>query len=63
MKQNIKLKGRLRYYMYTPLYVTILLLFLNILIYFEDKRAGVIVTIFVVIYFIFIFTTNIFNFY
>lgn len=61
MKQNIKLKGRLRYYMYTPLYVTILLLFLNILIYFEDKRAGVIVTIFVVIYFIFIFTTYIWN--
>jgi c-di-AMP phosphodiesterase-like protein len=34
---------------------------LNILIYFEDKRAGVIVTIFVVIYFIFIFTTYIWN--
>ena len=61
MKQNLKLKGRLRYYMYTPLYVTILLLFLNILIYFEDKRAGIIVTIFVVIYFIFIFTTYIWN--
>ena len=61
MKQNIKLKGRLRYYMYTPLYVTILLLFLNILIYFEDKRAGVIVTIFFFFYFILIFTTYICN--
>lgn len=61
MKQNLKFKGKMRYYVYMPLYVTALLLFLNILIYFEDKRAGIIVTAFVVIYFIFILTIYVFH--
>lgn len=61
MKQNLKFKGMMRYYVNMPLYVTALLLFLNILIYFEDKRAGIIVTIFVIIYFTFILTVYVFN--
>lgn len=52
MKKNIKLKGHLKNYMYWPLMLTILLVFLNIPMYFWDKRAAGSVTIFLVIYFI-----------
>lgn len=51
MKQNLKLKGRLRNYLYLPLYLTILLVLLNIPIYFFDKRAGAMVTAFLLVYF------------
>ena len=52
MKQNLKLKGRLRNYLYLPLYLTILLVLLNIPIYFFDKRAGGMVTAFLLVYFV-----------
>lgn len=52
MKQNLKLKGRLRNYLYLPLYLTILLVLLNIPIYFFDKRAGGMVTVFLLVYFV-----------
>ncbi len=52
MKQNLKLKGRLRNYLYLPLYLTILLVLLNIPIYFFDKRAGAMVTAFLLVYFV-----------
>lgn len=61
MKQNLKFKGMLRYYLYMPLYVTVIFLFLNVLIYFEDKRAGFITTVFIIIYFIFIMATYVWN--
>lgn len=52
MKQKLKLKGRLRNYLYSPLYLTILLLILNIPIYFVNREAGVMVSGFLAIYFI-----------
>ncbi len=52
MKRNLKLKGRLRNYLYLPLYLTILLVLLNIPIYFFDKRAGAMVTAFLLVYFV-----------
>ena len=52
MKQNIKLKGRLRNYMYWPLFLTILLALLNIPIYMINTKSGFVVTGFTLIYFI-----------
>lgn len=52
MKQKLKLKGRLKNYLYSPLYLTILLLILNIPIYFVNREAGAVVSGFLAIYFI-----------
>lgn len=39
-KSHIKLKGKLRRYLYWPLYLTILLVIMNIVMYTEDVRMG-----------------------
>ncbi len=57
MKHNLKLKGRLRSYLNSPMYLTALLFCLNIPIYFDSIRAGTIVTGFLVIYFLCVFTS------
>ncbi len=52
MKSKIKLKGRLRSYMYWPLLLTILLAIMNVPIYFLDVKLGAVFSGFVVLYFI-----------
>lgn len=53
MKSNkIKLKGKLRTYFYLPLILTIFLVMINITIYAEDVRYGVMFSGFVVLYFL-----------
>ena len=52
MKNNIKFKGRLRYYMYGPMFLTIILLFMNIPMYLYELQAGLITSAFTVVYFI-----------
>ena len=52
MKKNIKLKGNLKNYMYWPLMLTILLVLMNIPLYWVSKEAGAMVSLFIVIYFI-----------
>lgn len=52
MKNNIKFKGRLRYYMYGPMLLTIILLFMNIPMYLYELQAGLITSAFTVVYFI-----------
>ncbi len=61
MEQNLKLKGRLRNYLYLPLYLTILLVLLNIPVYLTDRRAGAMVTFFSAIYFVCVFTVFLHN--
>lgn len=51
MKRNIKFKGRLRNYMYSPILLTILLVFINIPMYFYHLEAGLAVSAFVLVYF------------
>ena len=51
MKRSIKFKGRLRNYMYSPIVLTILLVCMNIPLYFYQIEAGLAVSAFVVIYF------------
>lgn len=50
-KKRIKLKGRLRIYMQTSLYLGLLLLLVDVGIYFLDVRAGFLLTCFLVLYF------------
>ena len=54
-KQNVKLKGKLRNYMLWPLLLTILLVIMNIPIYFMDVKAAGMVSGFVAVYFLVVF--------
>lgn len=54
MKKNIRLKGNLKNYMYWPLILTILLVVMNIPLYFVSREDGIMVSIFIVIYFVFV---------
>ena len=60
-KKRIRLKGRLRIYMQTSLYLGILLLVVNIGIYFLDYRAGLLLTCFLALYFILILLLMFYN--
>ena len=49
-KRKMRLKGQLRMYMHWPLIMTVLLIAMNIWMYMIDKRAGLIMSIFIIIY-------------
>ena len=49
-KRKMRLKGQLRMYMHWPLIMTVLLIAMNILMYMIDKRAGLIMSVFIIIY-------------
>lgn len=51
MKNSIKLKGRMKSYLQSSLYLGFLLMAVNVLIYFIDYRAGVVLSGFIVFYF------------
>ncbi len=51
MKNSIKLKGRLKKYLQTSVYLGILLIIVNLGIYLIDYRAGLVLTCFVIFYF------------
>lgn len=48
--KNMRLKGQLKMYMQWPLIMTILLLAMNIWMYMTDQKAGLTMTVFVIIY-------------
>ena len=48
--KNMRLKGQQRMYMQWPLIMTILLLAMNIWMYMTDQKAGLTMTVFVIIY-------------
>lgn len=50
MKKKMKLRGQLRLYVRWPLYLTILLIAMNICVYFISQDAGLLVTLFVAVY-------------
>ena len=52
MKSKIKLKGRLKSYMFWPLILTILLAVINVPAYLIDVRLGALYSVFVVLYFL-----------
>ena len=51
-KTNIRLKGKLRRYLNWPLYLTILLIIMNAIIYGQNVQLGAEFTCFVLIYFV-----------
>jgi cyclic-di-AMP phosphodiesterase len=52
MSRKLKLGGALRAYLLWPVYLTVLLLCMNLSIYVIDKKAGFVMTIFILVYFI-----------
>ncbi len=49
-KEKMRLKGQLRMYMHWPLIMAVLLIAMNIWIYVIDKRAGFIMSVFILLY-------------
>lgn len=46
-KSNVKIKGKLRTYLYLPLLLTMLLIIINVFVYMEDTSSGVLFSGFV----------------
>ena len=61
MKKRVKLKGRLKIYMQISMYLGLLLLLVDIGIYFLDTRAGFLLTCFLVFYFAMILYLMLYN--
>lgn len=61
MKNSIKLKGRLKKYLQTSVYLGILLILVNLGIYIIDYRAGLILTCFIIFYFAIILSLLLYN--
>lgn len=61
MKKRVKLKGRLKIYMQISMYLGLLLLLVDIGIYFLDIRAGFLITCFLVFYFAMILYLMLYN--
>ena len=49
-KNKMRLKGQLRMYMHWPLIMAVLLVAMNIWMYMIDKKAGFVMTLFVIVY-------------
>lgn len=60
-KNRIKLKGRLKKYIQTSLYMGFLLLAVNLLVYFVSVASGLIVTCFTLLYFAVVLTLQFYN--
>ena len=52
MKNTVKLKGRMKAYLQSSLYLGFLLAVVDILVYMLDYRAGLVVTAFLIFYFV-----------
>ena len=50
MNQDIRLKGRLKFYMQWPIILTILLIVMNIWVFKVNKEAGAVMIFFVLVY-------------
>ena len=61
MKRKIRLKGQLKTYMYWPLMLTILVVLMNIPVYYMNTKAGLCVSIFTVLYFILVLSAYFLN--
>lgn len=61
MKNSVKLKGRLKKYLQTSVYLGVLLILVNIGIYIIDYRAGLILTCFVIFYFAVVLSLLLYN--
>lgn len=60
-KKNVRLKGKLRTYLYMPLLLTIVLIILNVFIYMDNTSVGVMFSGFVLLYFLIMLLVYIHN--
>lgn len=49
-ERDVRLKGQLKVYMYWPVIMTVLLIAMNLWMYKVDRKAGVVMSVFVIIY-------------
>lgn len=61
MKNNVKLKGRLKSYLQSSLYLGFLLVAVDVLIYMIDYRAGLALSTFLILYFAIILSMMFYN--
>ncbi|MCL2051182.1 MAG: DHH family phosphoesterase [Lachnospiraceae bacterium] len=61
MRNAIRLKGKLRRYLQTSIYLGVLLIFVNLAIYFVDLSSGLILTCFIIFYFAVLLSALIYN--
>lgn len=61
MKNTVKLKGRLKSYLQSSLYLGFLLAVIDILVYILDYRAGLVVTAFLIFYFAIVLSMMLYN--
>lgn len=50
MKEKIKIKGQLKLYMQWPLYLSVLLIFMNVVVGAVNIRAGIVMSVFTLLY-------------
>lgn len=61
MKNSVKLKGRLKSYLQSSLYLGFLLIAIDLLIFFIEYRAGLVLTCFIIFYFAIIISLMFYN--
>ncbi|MDR0220619.1 MAG: DHH family phosphoesterase [Lachnospiraceae bacterium] len=61
MKQTVKLKGNLKRYLQTSVYLGVLLILFNGLVFWVDRQAGLILTCFTVFYFAVVLSVLFYN--
>lgn len=61
MKNNVKLKGRLKSYLQSSLYLGFLLVAVDVLIYMIDYRGGLVLSAFLILYFAIILSMMFYN--
>ncbi len=61
MKNNVRLKGRLKSYLQSSLYLGFLLVAVDVLIYMIDYRAGLVLSVFLILYFAIILSMMLYN--
>ncbi|MCD7725837.1 MAG: DHH family phosphoesterase [Clostridiales bacterium] len=61
MKNSVKLKGRLKSYLQSSLYLGFLLMAVDVLIYMMDYRAGLVLSGFIIFYFAIILSMMLYN--
>lgn len=61
MKNSVKLKGRLKSYLQSSLYLGFLLIAVDVLIYMLDYRAGLVLSVFIIFYIAIILSMMLYN--
>lgn len=61
MKNNVRLKGRLKSYLQSSLYLGLLLVAVDVRIYMIDYRAGLVLSVFLILYFAIILSMMLYN--